>query len=323
MLVAAFNDRDAILPLVASFNSLRYPKKQLVLCAGGNDGSYQRAKAVEGPAVRVLEQPAGKGKWWALAECLKAATGDIIYLTDADCQLNDEAFEATLTPILRQETSVVTGFSAPFPADEARSPLVAYQGDEERYGNLLAGEDSQGLHGRNCAVTRSALEASGGFSGTVHTGTDYALARRLRAAGYIIRAVPGSVVPSTYHRQIAPYLQQRSRWLRNHVVHGMAARDWNLVRHAFTTGGLGTLLLLGPLLSLIAGPFAFVAWLVLFAKATAARGRRSLAVQRLSSSATPRATRRLLLAPVWTLVDAAAWARSLVDLAIPARRRRW
>src|SRR5262249_30835549 len=158
-----------------------YPDKELVLCAGG--GAFEAAANVAGQGVVLLEQRPGEGKWSALRRSLELATGEIIFLTDADCVLKDAAFEATLAPVLAGETDVATGHSVPFPDDEARSALVAYQGDEQRYLNALSGGESLGLHGRNAAMRRTALEAAGGFSGAVATGTDYALARRLRAAG--------------------------------------------------------------------------------------------------------------------------------------------
>lgn len=323
VLVAAWRERGRIGRLLRSFDALRYPNKELVLCAGGDDGTWDEALRHAGEGVRLLVQQPGEGKWRALRRCLDEASGEIIFLTDADCVLDDAAFEATLTPLLRGDATVTTGHSVPFPEEERRSPLVAAQGDEERYLNALSGVESLGMHGRNAAMLRTALQAAGGFAGEVATGTDYALARRLRAAGFRIRAVPGSVVRSSYHDRVAAYSRQRSRWLRNLALHGYAAGDWGEVRHALTTGLLGVALLGGPVAGLVAGPEIMAVWTVIFAKAGAARVRRRLAVRRWSPDARHSPAWWIVLTPLWVVVDAWAWTLSLIDLLLPSRRRRW
>lgn len=322
VLVAAWNEQGNIGRLVQSFTALAWPDKEMVLCAGGRDRTYTEAFAASRPGVLLLEQQPGEGKWRALARCLEQATGDIIFLTDADCVLNDAAFEATLGPLLRGEADVATGRSHPLPDDERASWFVAAQGDEERYLTEHSVEESLGLHGRNCAVRRTALEHVDGFSGDVPTGTDYALALRLWAAGYRIRGVGASVVYSSYHRDPRAYIRQRSRWTRNLIIHGAAGGDWGRVRSAFIAGAVGVTLLVGPLAGLLLGPVATAVWLTLFAKAVTGRVRRSLAVRRWYTGERP-AVRHVWLAPWCTMLDAAAWSMALVDLALPSRRGRW
>ena len=43
VLVAAWNESEHIDRHIQSFLALRYPHKELVLCAGGNDDTYERA----------------------------------------------------------------------------------------------------------------------------------------------------------------------------------------------------------------------------------------------------------------------------------------
>src|SRR5687768_5466499 len=85
ILVAAWNEAEHIDDLIASCLRWAYPRKELVLCAGGADDTLRRARRWEGAGVRVLEQLPGEGKQGALERCLREATGEIIVLTDADC----------------------------------------------------------------------------------------------------------------------------------------------------------------------------------------------------------------------------------------------
>jgi cellulose synthase/poly-beta-1,6-N-acetylglucosamine synthase-like glycosyltransferase len=84
-LVPAWNEAQHIQACLGSILALRYPEKELVVCAGGEDGSYTLAKRFEGPEVIVLKQQPGEGKQCALRRCFANSTGEIIFLTDADC----------------------------------------------------------------------------------------------------------------------------------------------------------------------------------------------------------------------------------------------
>ena len=109
VLVAAWNEAAHINRHIESFLALRYPNKELVLCAGGNDGTLDLAYACAGPQVELLPQAPGEGKQRALARSFHQARGEVIFLTDADCELADEPFERTLWPVIGYGEQVATG----------------------------------------------------------------------------------------------------------------------------------------------------------------------------------------------------------------------
>lgn len=96
LLVPAWNEAHNLPDHIQSFLELTYPNKELILCAGGTDQSYAVARRCEGNTIHVLEQMAGEGKQQALRRCLEIATGEIIFLTDADCILTNAVFTWTL-----------------------------------------------------------------------------------------------------------------------------------------------------------------------------------------------------------------------------------
>ena len=73
-LVPAWNEADHIEAHIHSFLNLRYPNKELVLVAGGVDGTYQMAKLLSGDQVKVLQQFPGEGKQKALQRGLKSVS---------------------------------------------------------------------------------------------------------------------------------------------------------------------------------------------------------------------------------------------------------
>ena len=241
-LVPAWNARDHIPEFLAAYRALEYPEKELILCAGGPDGSYAVAKALEGEGVTVLEQHAGEGKQRALARCYARATGRLLYLTDIDCRPSDAVVGAVLEPLLRGEAPAATGPSRPLDAQLQR-PFVQLEWAVERMPLPETVTPVTGLLGRNAAVTREALEAAGGFATPAPSGTDYTLAKELERAGQRILFVPGAYMPSEYPERLGVYVHKQARWVRNVFVLGWRYRAWLEVRAVARTLALPYLLL--------------------------------------------------------------------------------
>lgn len=245
-LVPAWNEAKYIQSSLASILALRYPNKELVVCAGGNDGSYTIAKQFSGPGVIILEQILGEGKQGALRRCFEHSTGEIIFQTDADCLSDDKTVERTLAPILTEGENITTGYWQPFEEDKDK-PLVVFQwANHLRYqGGMDIYVDN--LDGRNSAIKRKALAHSGGYQNEAAIGTDYVLSRRLKAKGYQIRSVLSSRVQTEYPTNIKDYLRQGSRWYRNRLVQGIHYKHWLDVLVSIWAGLSASFIVAGPL----------------------------------------------------------------------------
>jgi hypothetical protein len=336
VLVAAWNEAGTLQRHLASVQALRYPHVEHVLCAGGQDGTYaivsaHAAGAVRHP-VRVAEQLPGEGKQRALRRAYTLATGDVVFLTDADCVLDDESFERTLGPILAGEEHVTSGGSRPA-VEQAGGAFVFYQWAVQQFAAAHAGRYLEALFGRNAAVRRAALDAAGAFDADVPTGTDYQLGRALRRAGFAIRHVPHSLVQTRYPETLGAYARQQRRWLRNVAVLGARSGAWDEAARTLRTSAVGAGMLAGPLLALLTGGWLFPLWAAAFTYSAAAKVRYALFCRALvapvsgSTSALGQqrapidATARL--APVVTLLEYGIWVLPLLDYLSPRRRRVW
>lgn len=324
ILVAAWNEAAGIEDHIASVLRLRYPNLQYVLCAGGADGTYLIASRFARPGAIIMEQQPGEGKQAALRRALGEATGQIVFLTDADCLLDDDSFERTLAPILDGEAEATTGGSQPLPRQQERSVLALYHWAGDRYVACRTGETTGGLLGRNCALTRSALARTGDFRADVPTGTDYHLAKSLLAAGIAIRHVGTSSVHSRYSESVRPYARQQRRWLRNVVILGQRFGARDEVRQAAMTSCIGLATLLAPLLATVLGRSVLAAWLVVLVRGAASKVRYvDFAVQVDDRpELSPSVARRLAAVPL-TLVELAVWSLPVLDYLVPARRASW
>lgn len=320
VLVAAWNEADTIQAHVASVRALRYREVEYVLVAGGTDGTYEAAAVAMGGWGILLRQKAGDGKQRALRRGLARASGDVIYLTDGDCVLEDDAFERVVAPVANG-AAAATGRSRPLDDQLARRPEVRCQWAPHYVAESRLGDTSPGLLGRNCAVNRTALREAGDFAEDVATGTDYHLARKLAERGHRIAFARDSFVATEMPLGVGAYVRQQRRWLRNHWVHGRASRDGAAVQHAVRTWLVaGTLLGLPLVATVVARPLLWL-WLALLAHGAAARVRYVAAVS--TAERLPTRPSALLIAPFWFVVDVVAWWLSLIDVVVPKWRRTW
>jgi cellulose synthase/poly-beta-1,6-N-acetylglucosamine synthase-like glycosyltransferase len=228
LLVPAWNEASNMEACIRSILSLRYPHKELVLCAGGTDGTLEICRKFSGPGVVVLEQLPGEGKQRALQCCFDASHGTVIFLTDADCILEDRVFESTLYPVISEAKPVATGTWRPFDRILTNS-LVQFQWSHHLYREVWLPDSPPTLDGRNAALQRQAIDHAQPFADSAPTGTDYVQSRKLAASGYTIWLARGSRVQTEYPEMVGAYWRQLSRWFRTALLMGQRWNDKQMV----------------------------------------------------------------------------------------------
>jgi glycosyltransferase involved in cell wall biosynthesis len=319
-LVAAWNEAEHIQGHIESFLKLRYPHKQLVLVAGGEDGTFELAQRYAGEQVIVLRQEPGEGKQRALRRGLGKLSGEIVYLTDADCLLDDESFERVLYPIVIEQEEAVGGRFAPL-TDQRTHPFVQMQWCIDNYGRSWMGDYMQGLVGRNAALTRGLLAKTGDFSRQVQIGTDYVLARQILGTGRRIAYRHHSMVITDFHTTFQAYMQQQTRWLRNILIHGIDFGAQDQVQAALLqciSGVLFGVMTAGALLCRGAGA---AGWVVLVIYAWLGRVRYLRFGQQSLNLRIKRRT--YLLAPFYFLLDQWMLANAFFTWLIKSKRLMW
>ncbi len=320
VLVAAWNEREHIAAHIQSFLALNYPHCELILCAGGSDGTLEIAQRYASPRVIVLEQQPGEGKQSALARCMALARGEIIYLTDADCRYRDAALIHLLAPLINAGEQVATGASCPL-EEQTDKLLPAYLWAADTFVAAHAPPYTRGLLGRNTALTHQAIVQSGGLDFSAPTGTDYQLAQRLLASGIAIRYVAASVVPTEYPERLPIYQRKRSRWLRNLLRYGPRYGAWADLRATLTTVASGAVMLLAPFSTPLLGNVVLLPWLLLLAHAYCAK-LRYIHFAALLHQQPVRLKLLLGLIPL-TLIEFGIWVTPVFDLLRRGRSNRW
>jgi cellulose synthase/poly-beta-1,6-N-acetylglucosamine synthase-like glycosyltransferase len=321
VLLPAWNEAARVGPCIESFRALRYPNKELVVCAGGADGTLRIAGAYAGPGTLVLEQRAGQGKQAALRQCFAQATGEIVFLTDADCVLDDACFEGTLGPVISGEEDVATGGWRPLD-EQAAHPFVQYQWTHHVYRDVWMPQYAPTLDGKNAAVRREALEQVGGFEAEAPIGTDCVLSRQLAAAGYRIRYVRESQVRTEYAEMARAYCRQQSRWFRNRLVlaahRGETGEAWSHL----VTAVKALFLLSLPVLGGLGSRFLLTLWSASAFHLALCQVRYSR-LAREWGNLRPCSSREYLGYGVYAVLGWMAMVRGLVDALVPKRRWQW
>jgi cellulose synthase/poly-beta-1,6-N-acetylglucosamine synthase-like glycosyltransferase len=320
VLVPAWNEAENLPAHIAAFEALTYPKKELILCAGGADGSYEIACQHANDHIHALQQVAGEGKQSALRRSLQVARGDVIFLTDADCLLTEASFACTLAPIINGQAVVTTGGYAPLP-EQRENAFVCTQWYIDAYARAGSPDYVEGLIGRNAAITRAALLGVGAFDEAVPIGTDYFLARKLVQAGQKVRFVHTSRVETEFKTTIGSYLRQQSRWLRNILLHGRTFGADAQARSATTQCLIGLSIVAFPLTFPVIGWIGVSVWGAAVLHGTLARCR-YLRFGQLTLKQ-PHRLDIYLLSPLTFLLDQLMLAYTLLDWLAPTRRWKW
>jgi glycosyltransferase involved in cell wall biosynthesis len=321
VLMPAWNEGATVAQSIAAFRELSYPHRELIVCAGGDDDTYEHAvRAGRGDdRIQVREQTAAMNKQAALNACLAAASGEVLYLVDGDCILEDATWNAALRPVIEGTETVVAGTSRPLNEQWGRL-LPTYQHVKETYERARRPRYVQGLLGRNAVVRATAMAELGTFDESIQAGTDYNLAKRLLTAGHEIRFVPNSRIQSAYPTTVRAYFDQQSRWLRNVFFLG---REWREYREATTTVVtclVGAGMVVAPLVGLVFLPILPV-WFGLVCYGAFSRLRWVRFFRAYRDRPVPS---RVIVAGIGLMfVEFTAWAYALVEILVPSRRRKW
>jgi cellulose synthase/poly-beta-1,6-N-acetylglucosamine synthase-like glycosyltransferase len=327
VLVAAWNEAATVEEHMSSVLSCDYPRLEYILCAGGPDGTYERARRHHRPGALVIEQTLGEGKQRALHRAYAHATGDVIYLCDADCLIDSRAMRHLLAPLLLEGEAAATGASMPFRAQLESSAYVRLQHAVQLFGDAHTPKYASALLGRNAAVRREALDRCGAFSADVKTGTDYHLGKSLLREGHRIRYVHPSRVTTRYAEEWRSFTRQQRRWLRNVVLHGARKAAWDEVASSLLTSAVGASMLTAPPgAAMLAGTrhprlagLVAATWSFAYGASVAAK-LRYLDFARLADGVPPVSVAAVAR---YCLLDFAAWASPLMDYPSAAGRSRW
>jgi Glycosyl transferase family 2 len=113
IIVPVFNESATLQAMMEGLLAKTLPglrKEIIIVESNSTDGSRELVRAYDAhPDVRLIFQPAPRGKGNAVREGLKVATGDVLMIQDADLEYDFDDYDDLLAPLLAWQTMFVLG----------------------------------------------------------------------------------------------------------------------------------------------------------------------------------------------------------------------
>lgn len=236
ILVAARNEDHNITRCIEALIHLKYPKENLEILIGDDqseDDTYLKAKHLSDqyPHIRILsitdDLGKARGKANVLAHLARAATGEILFITDADIAVNENWIQGMLRG-LKPGVGIVNGVTAVEDNAFQNIDWLFAMGMIKVITDL--GQSVTAI-GNNMCITREAHDSVGGYESIPFSITeDFELFRQVKFQGFgLVQLFDSDVfAKSNCTRGLINLLHQRKRWM-----FGAVQLPWNVVSLLF------------------------------------------------------------------------------------------
>jgi len=207
VIVCVYNGERTLDACLASLKKLNYPNYEVVVVNDGStDGTRQIAEGYS--YIRLINQE-NKGLSEARNVGIRAATGEIIAFTDADCMADADWLTHLVARFQSSDFAAVGGPNLTPPDDSFVASCVAVSPGAPTH-VLLDDEVAEHIPGCNMAFRHEALKAISGFDPIFRAaGDDVDLCWRLQNKGYKIGFSPAAVVWHFRRNTVRDYLKQQ------------------------------------------------------------------------------------------------------------------
>jgi GT2 family glycosyltransferase len=210
VVVTARDDERGIGRSLESINRLQYPNYEVIVI---DDASRDRSAEIAGaaPGVRLMRQSSRAGFGAIRNIAIRAARGQLIALTRADCVVDVDWLVLAVRVLSEGRYDAVGGpvYVAPHEGGIAARVILSL----ENAGSARAARDRMvQLADRNMLARKSSLIAVGGFNARfIDDGGDRDLSARMLAAGMTLGWCPAGFVWRSGHSTFRELLRQRIR----------------------------------------------------------------------------------------------------------------
>jgi GT2 family glycosyltransferase len=207
VVVCVYNGERTMDFCLASLEKLNYPNYEVIVVNDGStDGTRQIAEGYD--YIRLIHQP-NRGLSEARNVGIRAATGEIVAFTDADCMADADWLTHLVARFQSSEFAAVGGPNLTPPDDSFVASSVAVSPGAPTH-VLLDDEVAEHIPGCNMAFRREALEAIAGFDPIFRAaGDDVDVCWRLQNKGFKIGFSAAALVWHFRRNTIRDYVKQQ------------------------------------------------------------------------------------------------------------------
>lgn len=242
VVVPIYNGEADVPKLINCLRSQTYPEDRVEYLLVDNNSSDRtftllKAAAENSPVIRILSENQIQSSYAARNTGIRAAVGEIIAFTDADCHPQPQWLHSLIQPLSDPSVVIVAGEIAALPGDTILEQHAEHQETLSQKHTLAHSFCPYGQTA-NLAIRRMALEKVGLFRPYLTTGGDADICWRiLRSNIGRLEFAPDAIIQ---HRHRATFQELESQWRRYgrsnrylHELHGvnlmpeMTAKDYS------------------------------------------------------------------------------------------------
>lgn len=186
VITTVLNEEDSILAFLDSiYNQTRRPDEVIIVDGGSTDNTV---KLLQSSKFTIIQKKGNRSVGRNTA--IRASSNNIIAVTDAGCILDTYWLERIVTPYMKKDIDVVSGFYKPLATTIFQKCLATYtctMPDRLDKKNFLPSS-------RSVAFKKKAWEKVKGYPENLDTCEDLVFDKRLKNAGFAFVMVPNAVV---------------------------------------------------------------------------------------------------------------------------------
>ena len=211
VIISTYNEESNIRECLASVLNADYPDKEIIVTDDGSTDGTLRILEGYSHKIKILRNK-HRGKTYALNEGWKKADGKIIYFTDADCQIDENAIKRIVPNFDDEKVVGVWGAIRAINKDKF-FPAVS---EAAKILSQRKGVNMSSVAGANMAFTKGFLKEINGFGeGKGRTGEDIEIMLKIDQIGYKQRFEPKAIVYTKRPENLIEVLKQTFRNAKN------------------------------------------------------------------------------------------------------------
>lgn len=109
VVIPVYNEKKTIKKILDRVLVEKTPKEVIIIDDGSTDGTKEVIEKINDKRIIKIYHEKNKGKGAAVIVGIKAASGDVLIIQDADLEYNPKYYQLLLRPILDGKTKVVYG----------------------------------------------------------------------------------------------------------------------------------------------------------------------------------------------------------------------